>query len=89
MKLSTFMFINFLVAGIADVTLYDLAHNFGIYSELKPYYKNKSILYAAFLSALIVTLAVFPRCLVQADPPLLCAINRQGIPPSTVSSPIH
>ena len=59
MKLGTFLLINFLVAGIADVTIYDLAHNFGIYSELKPYYKNKSILYAAFLSALIVTLAVF------------------------------
>ena len=54
MKVATFIFINFLVSAAADIVLNDLANRFNIYTSLIPYFKNKSIIFAAFLAGLTV-----------------------------------
>lgn len=70
MKLILFIFLNFCVAFISDVILRFLStQNINpIITSLKPYFKNKSIMYAGFLagltivSALLISLSVSYLC---------------------------
>ena len=70
MKLTLFIFLNFCVAFISDVILRFLStQNINpIITSLKPYFKNKSIMYAGFLagltivSALLISLSVSYLC---------------------------
>ena len=70
MKLTLFIFLNFCVAFISDVILRFLStQNINpIITSLKPYFENKSIMYAGFLagltivSALLISLSVSYLC---------------------------
>ena len=70
MKLTLFIFLNFSVAFISDIILRFLStQNINpIITSLKPYFKNKSIMYAGFLagltivSALLISLSVCYLC---------------------------
>lgn len=57
MKVATFVFINFLVSAVADIVLNDLANRYNIYASLRPYFKDKSIIFAAFLAGLTVSVS--------------------------------
>ena len=60
MKLTLFIFLNFSVAFISDVILRFLStQNINpIITSLKPYFKNKSIMYAGFLAGLTIVSAL-------------------------------
>ena len=55
---ATFVFVNFLVSATADIVLNDIANHYNLLPSLKPYFREKSILYAAFLAGLTVVTAV-------------------------------
>ncbi len=57
MKPTTFVFVNFLVSATADIVLNDLANRYNIFSSLKPYFREKTILGAAFLAGLTVAVS--------------------------------
>ena len=54
MKPITFVFINFLVSAAADIVLNDMANHYNLFTTLKPYFREKPILYAAFLAGITV-----------------------------------
>lgn len=60
MKLTLFIFLNFSVAFISDIILRFLStQNINpIITSLKPYFKNKSIMYAGFLAGLTIVSAL-------------------------------
>ena len=60
MKLTLFIFLNFCVAFISDVILRFLStQNINpIITSLKPYFENKSIMYAGFLAGLTIVSAL-------------------------------
>jgi len=57
MKVATFIFINFLVSAFADIVLNDLANHYNIFSSLASYFREKTILGAAFYAGLTVALS--------------------------------
>ena len=57
MKVATFIFINFLVSAFADIVLNDLANHYHIFSSLASYFREKTILGAAFYAGLTVALS--------------------------------
>ena len=57
MKVTTFIFINFLVSAFADIVLNDLANHYNIFSSLTSYFREKTILGAAFYAGLTVALS--------------------------------
>ena len=54
MKPATFVFVNFLVSATADIVLNDMANHYSLFVSLKPYFREKSVLYAALLAGLTV-----------------------------------
>ena len=57
MKVATFIFINFLVSAFADIVLNDLANHYNIFSSLASYFREKTILGAAFYAGLTVAIS--------------------------------
>ena len=57
MKVATFIFINFLVSAFADIVLNDLANHYHIFSSLASYFREKTILGAAFYAGLTVAIS--------------------------------
>lgn len=58
MYIHTFILINFIVSFIADIVLNDLSTNYNIITELKSYFKNKSIIEAGIYAGLTVISAL-------------------------------
>lgn len=56
--IATFVFVNFLVSAISDIVLNDMANHYNLLPSLKPYFREKSILYAALLAGLTIVTAV-------------------------------
>lgn len=57
MKMTTFIFMNFLVSAFADIVLNDMANHYALFTSLKPYFREKTILGAAFLAGLTVAVS--------------------------------
>ena len=57
MKMITFIFMNFLVSAFADIVLNDMANHYALFTSLKPYFREKTILGAAFLAGLTVAIS--------------------------------
>lgn len=57
MKPATFVFVNFLVSAFADIVLNDMANHYELFTSLKPYFREKTILGAAFLAGLTVVIS--------------------------------
>lgn len=60
-KITTFLFINFMVGFISDIILNDAATmlpHITTFSSLKPYFKNKGIFEAAFYAGLTIVIAI-------------------------------
>lgn len=55
--IATFVFVNFLVSAISDIVLNIMANYYNLLPSLKPYFREKSILYAALLAGLTVAAA--------------------------------
>jgi hypothetical protein len=55
--IATFVFVNFLVSATADIVLNDMANHYNLLPSLKPYFREKSILYAALLAGLTIVSA--------------------------------
>lgn len=53
----SFVILNFLVSACSDIVLNIMAMHYNIIPSLKPYFREKSILYAAFLAGLTVAAA--------------------------------
>ncbi len=54
---TTFIFVNFLVSATSDIVLNDLAMHHNLVPSLKPYFREKSVLYASLLAGLTVAAA--------------------------------
>lgn len=55
--IATFVFVNFLVSAISDIVLNDMTNHYNLLPSLKPYFREKSILYAALLAGLTIVSA--------------------------------
>jgi hypothetical protein len=68
MKLLTFILINFIVSFLSDIVLNDISTynilNSEIINSLKPYFKNKSIIYSGLLAAITVVIVLVANCLI-------------------------
>ena len=53
-----FMFLNFLLAFGSDIILNYISYNYGVVESLKPYFKNRSVLGAAFAAGLTIVSAL-------------------------------
>ena len=62
-NITTFVFVNFLVSATADIVLNDISNYYNLLPSLKPYFREKSILFAALLAGLTIvgaTLLLLP-----------------------------
>lgn len=57
MKLSTFLFINFIVSFFSDIVLNDLSKS--VIPSLKPYFHNQSIILSAIYAGITIEIALF------------------------------
>lgn len=56
MKLSTFLFINFIVSFFSDIVLNDLSKS--VIPSLKPYFRNQSIIISAIYAGITIEIAL-------------------------------
>ena len=55
--IATFVFVNFLVSATSDIVLNDMTNYYNLLPSLKPYFREKPILYAALLAGLTIVTA--------------------------------
>lgn len=65
MYIHTFILINFIVSFLADIILNDLSTNYNIITELKSYFKTKSIIEAAIYAGLTIISALIMSMIIS------------------------
>lgn len=60
-----FILLNFIISLFSDILLNDLSKNFGIITELKPYFLNKSIIIAGVYAGVTIISALIPVMIIS------------------------